>query len=106
MEAQKRHEAAQKVVTPLLAAESQLAEKRQRLAGDLARYREEFGSTIQSDVTEAFRRLRAWDHGIVTEPALVALPDGDLTAQDSASIRAIVGLRCSPAANKPSSRWP
>ena len=81
-DASQRHEAAQNVLIPLVAAENQLAEKRRRLAGDLARYREEFGSFIPSGVTEAFGRVRAWDHGIGTEPVLVALRDRDLAAQD------------------------
>ena len=81
-EAHNRHEAAQKLLTPLITAENRLAEKRQRLTGDLARYREEFGSFIPSSVTEAFRRLRAWDPAIGTEPVLVAPPDRDPTAQE------------------------
>jgi exonuclease SbcC len=81
-QAQKQHETAQNALSSLIAGENRLSEKRQRLSGELARYREEFGSIIPPGVTAAFRRLRAWDRGISVEPALVAVPDRELTAQD------------------------
>jgi len=80
-DANTRHEAAQKVLTLLVAAENQLAEKRRQLTGDLARYREEFGSLIPSGLMEALRRLRTWDEELGFEPDLAALPEGDIVPQ-------------------------
>ena len=79
-EAQKAHEAAQKALTPLVAAENQLAGKREQLARDIADYSEEFSTVAPAEPVAVSRRLRSWHDGIDLSPKVMVLPKEDLTA--------------------------